>query len=471
LTLVEELRGCFLFEKLTDDQLAWLVEHGVVCSYEAGVDVYREGDPAEWFFVLLEGGMQLLKRSGGEDVPVAASSDKGVYGGATRAFVPDAGRLYETTMRTLAPTRIFQLQADDFAAMLSEWFPMAVHLLGGLFVGMTNFEAATSQRERLMALGSLSAGLAHELNNPAAAGVRAAHALRDRLLDARDSLRTAVALLPAETVELVISLEAEAEERARTADTAQLRALEMGDREDELADWLEERSVPEAFQLASTFAAAGLDTGWLARLADASGPQLGSVLRWLWARLEILSLVDELESSATRISTLVGAIKGHSQMGKGPYGQADVHKGLESTLLILGHKLRGGIEVVRDYDRALPSIPGYPGELNQVWTNLIDNAIDAMDGKGRLRLRTSREGDTVVVEVGDEGPGMAPEVQKRIFEPFFTTKEVGKGTGLGLDVSYRIVVKRHHGDLRVQSSPGDTRFQVRLPLSPPAARP
>ena len=471
MNLVEELRGCFLFEKLTDDQLAWLAEHGVVCSYEAGVDVYREGDPAEWFFVLLDGGMQILKRAAGDDVPVVASSQKGVYGGATRAFVPDAGRLYETSMRTLGPTRMFQLKADDFAALLSEWFPMAVHLLAGLFVGMTNFEAVTSQRERLMALGSLSAGLAHELNNPAAAGVRAAHALRDRLQDARDGVRTAMTLLRPEAIELVISLEAEAEERARTAGTAQLRALETGDREDELADWLDERGVPNSLPLASTFVAAGLDVDWLSRLEEASGGHLGPVLRWFWARLEIVSLVDELESSATRISTLVSTIKGHSQMGRGPYGRADIHKGLESTLLILGHKVKGGIEVVRDYDQDLPSVPGYPGELNQVWTNLIDNAIDAMDGRGRLRLQTRRDGDTVVVEVGDEGPGMPPEVQKRIFEPFFTTKDVGKGTGLGLDVSYRIVVKRHHGDLRVQSSPGDTRFQVRLPLSPPAPRP
>jgi signal transduction histidine kinase len=465
LTLVDELRDCFLFEKLTDVQLGWLAEHGTVCNYEAGIDVYGEGDPAEWFYVLLEGGMQLLKRAAGEDVPVVASSNRGVYAGATRSFVPDAGRLYETTMRTLAPSRMFQLKADDFASMLNEWFPMAVHLLGGLFIGMTNFEAATAQRERLMALGSLSAGLAHELNNPAAAGVRAAHALRDRLNDARDSLRTAVAQIPAEAIEAIISLEGEAEERARTVDTSQLRAVETGDREDELADWLDERAIPDSLQLASTFVAAAIDVDWLSRMDDASGAQLGAVLRWLWARLEIISLVDELESSATRISTLVGTIKGYSQMGRAPFGDSDVHKGLETTLVMLGHKLKGGIDVVRDYQPDLPLVPGYPGELNQVWTNLIDNAIDAMDGRGRLRLRTAREGDSVVVEVGDDGPGMPPDIQRRIFEPFFTTKDVGKGTGLGLDVSYRIVVKHHHGDLRVQSSPGDTRFQVRLPLS------
>jgi signal transduction histidine kinase len=273
---------------------------------------------------------------------------------------------------------------------------------------------------------------------------------------------------------VVIALEAEAEERARAGGAAHLRALETGDREDELADWLDERGVPDSFDLASTFVAAGLDVGWLSRLGEVSGAQLGAVLRWFWARLEIISLVDELESSAGRISTLVGAIKDYSQMDRAPYGETDVHEGLESTLVILGHKLKGGVEVLRDYDHDLPLVPGSPGELNQVWTNLIDNAIDAMDGRGRLRLRTAREGDTVLVEVGDEGPGIPPELQKRVFEPFFTTKDVGKGTGLGLDVSYRIVVQRHHGDLRVESSPGDTRFQARLPLSPrrePAALP
>ncbi len=471
MTLVDELRGCFLFEKLSDTQLAWLAEHGVVRSYASGVDVYSEGDRAEWLFVLLDGGIQLLKRTAGDDVPLAASSDRGVYAGATRAFVPNAGRLYEMTMRTLAPSRLFQLKADDFAGMLNEWFPMAVHLLGGLFVGMTNFEAATTQRERLMSLGSLSAGLAHELNNPAAAGVRAAHALRDRLNEARDSLRTAIGQISAAAIEEIISLEADAEERARTTDTSHLRALETGDREDELADWLDERAIPDSLELASTFVAAGLDVEWLTQLGNASGPELGAVLRWVWARLEIVALVDELEGSATRISTLVGTIKGYSQMGRSHYGESDLHKGLESTLIILGHKLKAGVEVVRDYDLELPPVPGYPAELNQVWTNLIDNAIDAMDGKGRLRLRTAREGDTALVEVGDEGPGIPADIQRRVFEPFFTTKDVGKGTGLGLDVSYRIVVKRHHGDLRVQSSPGDTRFQVRLPLSPPGPVP
>jgi signal transduction histidine kinase len=213
--------------------------------------------------------------------------------------------------------------------------------------------------------------------------------------------------------------------------------------------------------------AAGVDDDWIDRLVSVAGAQLEPVLGWMAATLEIDSLVEELSAASSRITTLVGAMKTYSRVDKSAMEKIDIHDGIESTLVILQHRLKGGMEVVRDYDRDVPKVEAYSGELNQVWINLIDNAIDATDGKGTLTIRTAREADRVLVEIGDDGPGIPTELQRRVFEPFVTTKDVGKGTGLGLDISYRIVVRRHHGDLSVTSSPGDTRFQVRLPVVPP----
>jgi signal transduction histidine kinase len=269
-------------------------------------------------------------------------------------------------------------------------------------------------------------------------------------------------------LETLIRLQEEAVERVPKA--AALDPIEASDAEDAIADWLDGRGIADGWDLAPTFVQAGLDTAWLEQAAAAVDEQtFEGAVRWLRYSVETELLMGEIEDAITRISGLVTAAKQYSQLDRAPYQVVDVHELLDSTLLMLGGKLGPGITVVKDYDRGLPPIPAYPAELNQVWTNLIDNAAAAMAGTGTLTVRTALDNDFLLVEFGDTGPGVPAEIRERIFEPFFTTKPVGEGTGLGLDISWRIVVNKHHGDLRVKSVPGDTRFLVRLPLT--AAQP
>jgi signal transduction histidine kinase len=471
----DELRGLFLFEKLTDVQLAWLCREGRVQVIGPG-PVYAEGDPAACLYVLLEGELVLSRRVGGDDIEVNRSSGAGVYGGAFFAYLGDrVPQLYNNSMRVTVPSRFFVLDAAKFAQLMTEWFPMATHLLEGLLFGTKNAQEAVGQRERLLALGSLTAGLAHELNNPAAAAVRATASLRERVAGMRNKLgHLAAGRYDQATLESLVGLQNDAAERVSKA--VALSPLETSDAEDAISDWLADRDIEGGWELAAVLVQGGLDTGWLDRVEatltevvppDRLAGALDGSLRWLTYTVESELLMNEIQDSTTRISTLVGAAKQYSQLDRAPYQVVDVHELLDSTLMMLGGKIGPDITVVKDYDRGLPSIPVYPGELNQVWTNLIDNAVSAMGGAGTLTVRTARDRDQLLVEIGDTGPGVPAEIQERIFEPFFTTKPVGEGTGLGLDISWRIIVNSHHGDIRVESRPGDTRFQVRLPLAGP----
>jgi signal transduction histidine kinase len=462
---VDELRTLFLFEKLTDSQLQWLCERGHTELIQPG-PLYAEGAPATCFYVLLEGTQVMSRRVGTDDIEVGRTSSRGVYSGAFMAYLGDRmPQVYNNSVRLTEPSRFFVLDAEVFAELMHEWFPMAVHLLEGLFFGTKNAQQAIGQRERLLALGSLSAGLTHELNNPAAAAVRATSALRERVAGMRHKLgMIAGGKWDRTTLETLIRLQEEAAERVPKA--LALAPMEASDREDEISDWLDDHEVRDGWDLAPTFVAAGLDVAWLDHVAVAVEPEiLESALRWLNYTVETELLMNEIEDSTTRVSTLVGAAKQYSQLDRAPYQVVDVHELLDSTLLMLSGKFPAGITVVKDYYAGLPHIPAYAGELNQVWTNLIDNAVSAMHGSGTLTVRTGMDRDQVFVEFGDTGPGVPPEIQRRIFEPFFTTKPVGEGTGLGLDISYRIVVNKHHGDLTLESSPGDTRFRVRLPVT------
>ncbi len=464
----DELRGLFLFEHLDDEQLAWVAANGDVVECPAGSDVSVEGEPAECFFVLLEGTMTMVRLVGGSEVETVRTSHRGVYSGAVQFYFGDRlEQRYPATVRAVTDCRFLALPAGPFAQVFRDWYPMAVHLLEGMFVGQRNSAELVGQRERLLAMGKLTAGLTHELNNPAAAASRAADALRDRFAGMRHKLAMlADGELDGEVLRSLTGLQEEFVARVGTA--RELTALERSDLEDGLGEWLEDHDVPQAWEMAGVFVAAGLGPGDLDRVTGAVAPGfLAPALRWLAYTVEAESLLVEIADSTHRISSLVDAAKQYSQMDRTPHQPTDLHVGLDATLVMLNGKIEPGITVVKDYDRTLPEVPAYAGELNQVWTNLIVNALDAMAGSGTLTLRTARDGDCALVEVRDTGPGIPPDLRSRVFEPFFTTKPVGQGTGLGLDVSWRVVVKRHGGDLRVTSEPGDTRFQVVLPLTEP----
>jgi signal transduction histidine kinase len=461
----EELRTLFLFEKLSDEQLVSLCREGRVEIWEPG-RVFAEGEPAANLYVLIEGEIITSRRVSGDDVEVSRTTQRGVYSGAFMAYLRDrVPQVYQNSLRVTVPSRFFVLGAQCFAQIMNEWFPMPVHLLEGLFIGGQRTREAIGQRERLLALGSLTAGLTHELNNPAAAAVRATSTLRERVTAMRGKLKMlAKGNYPVATFEALVELQERAAERVAKA--PQLDPIAESDAEDVLTDWLEDHGCSSAWQVAAVFVQAGLDTEWLDSVLDVVGTEmLEPALRWLNYTVETELLINEIQDSATRISTLVGAAKQYSQLDRAPFQVVDIHDLLASTVLMMSAKLTG-VTVVKRWDKTLPKIPAYAAELNQVWTNLIDNAAQAMGGAGTLTITTGRDGDCIVVEIGDTGTGIPQEIQNRIFEPFFTTKPVGEGTGLGLDIAWRIIVNKHHGDLSVTSEPGDTRFRIRLPIQP-----
>jgi signal transduction histidine kinase len=429
-----------------------------------------EGEPAECFFVLLDGTLSMVRTVGGTEVETVRTSDRGVYSGAVQFYFGDRlEQIYPATVRAVTDCRFLALPAQPFAEVFRRWYPMAVHLLEGLFVGQRNLAEVVGQRERLLALGKLTAGLTHELNNPAAAAARATAALRDRFAGMRRKLAMlSEGKLDGEVLRSLTVLQEDFVSRIGSA--GELSALERSDREEALGEWLDDHDVTQPWELAGAFVAAGLGADELERVAAAVAPSfLEPALRWLAYTVETETLLVEIADSTGRISTLVDAAKQYSQMDRTPHQPTDLHAGLDATLVMLSAKIASGVTVVKEYDRSLPKVPAYAGELNQVWTNLIHNALDAMAGEGTLTLRTGVDGGCALVEIADTGPGIPEELRRRVFEPFFTTKPVGQGTGLGLDVSWRIVVKRHGGDLRVTSTPGDTRFQVLLPLTEPTA--
>ncbi len=456
-----DLRGIALFDGLGDDQLAELYGDGVEVAFDAGDELFREARPADFWWVLLSGRIRLVRRVGHEETVLGAMQDPGQWAGGFQAW--DEHGVYLATGRGAAPGRVLRVPADRLRARADQWFPFGVHLIGGLVHSVRTIEARARQREALVALGTLAAGLAHEINNPASAATRAVDALAETCESLLSALRRlAEGAISADQFVALDSLRRELHPGAASSDP-----LALADLEDELAGWLVRHGVERDWLVAPAFAAAGVDVAWCERVADViGGPALGSALEWVAGSLSMTALLAEVKEATGRISDLVGAVRSYSQLDRASVQQTDLKDGLESTLVMLGHMLRDGISVVRDYGADVPRIEANAGELNQVWTNLVDNAVDAMDGSGTLRVSTRAVEGGVLVEVADTGPGMPEEVRAHAFEPFYTTKEVGRGTGLGLDISRRIVVERHGGDIAIESVPGATVVRVRLPLRP-----
>jgi signal transduction histidine kinase len=455
---IDELRSLFLFAGLTDEQLRQLDDASTTVSFDDGDVLFREGESSDFWWVLLEGRLELLRRSGHEEPVIAVMDRPGLWAGGFRAWTDAVG--YLATSRASGPGRVLRLPAPALRELVRTWSPFSIHLLEGFFRTVRTIDAQSRQREALVALGTLAAGLAHELNNPASAATRAV----DELQKSSDAVLTSLVNLAEGSMSSEQFVALDALRREVGSSSAGVDPLAVADREEALVGWLDAHDVPRSWDLAPPLALAGVDVAWcerVARLLDSGS--LGTGLEWAASALSTTTLLSEIKEATGRVSDLVAAVKSYSQLDRASLQDIDVTEGIDSTLVILGEKLPDGITVIRDYADEMPRIEAIPGELNQVWTNLIDNAIDAMAGKGTLRVSTRPDGDHVTVEVADTGRGMTADVQARAFEPFFTTKDVGKGTGLGLDISRRIVVDRHHGEILIDSQPGQTVLTVRLP--------
>jgi len=449
-----------LFAALADDQLDCIAP-GEVIQLEAGQILLKAGDAPEFFFVTIEGEISVVKTYDRQEV-VLGTSKPGMFMGEIPLFLEIP---WLATARASKQSRLFRLGKADFWRMLSTCHSVAREIFKTAATRVRNLEGYSQQREKLISLGNMAAGLAHELNNPASAARRASTHLQQSVTQAQRYVCSLSKMLkPSDWKHLGDALQ---EALSFAAKAAPLSSVTRSDREEALATWLEQQKISEGWKLAPPLANAGLDPSWfedfIAMLPTGSAQD---AVGWLESNLMLKSLTGELQQSTARISELVKAVKAYSYMDQPAKQEVDIHEGIENTLTVLGHKLKG-ITVTRVFDRTLPRIMAHGGELNQVWTNLIDNAVGALNGSGTITISTTVDGDHIVVEIADDGSGIPAEIQSRIFEPFFTTKGVGTGTGLGLIICQRIVADRHGGEIEFESTPGNTRFKVRLPIRGP----
>jgi signal transduction histidine kinase len=457
-----DLRPVDLFDDIDDAALSEWAAVAEPRSAEPGEVVIPGDEPARGLWCLLDGSLQTFVRDGERLEPVG-HQDAPTWIGAvpTLTETPITAR-----MVALTDARLALIPADEFRRLALAHPAVHRKIMRQVRPVVVRFAAIQQNHERLAALGTMAAGLAHELNNPAAAARRSASDLAEAL----DVIGAAIRAFTDAGIEREDAARiADLRDRAlkQCAERDSLSALDAADAEDEMRDRLEDLGVPDAWRLAEPLAAAGLDGDWLEQMHALAGSGAAAAIGWVAASLGAQRLVSELRESTERMSSLVGAVKAYAYMDRGGVVEADVHEGLETTLKILGYKLKHKeVELQREYDRTLPPLTIYGSELNQVWTNLLDNAIDAVGERGTITIRTQRDGECILVDIADTGPGIPPDIRSRVFEPFFTTKDVGAGTGLGLDTARRIVIERHGGSITFDSSEHGTTFHVWLRLHP-----
>jgi signal transduction histidine kinase len=460
--IAQELRIVEEFGDLPDDELLWLADHVSEKIYSPGEIVSKEGEPANEFIVVMEGLLQYRRDSDTSD-PRVWDMEPGEVGGKL-----PYSRLthYTGTLRAARESRVLVGSVDSFPEMIRDTPLLTQRLVGNMLDRTRWVTREIQQTDKLAALGKLSAGLAHELNNPAASAKRAALALSE----AQEALREATAQLDSRNLsadQRKAILHFERLALMNTQAPELMDSLTQSEKEEEITGWLERNKVQGGWKFAPVLAETSLEIAWLEGLKQQIGDEaLSEALTRIVSQVSARKLTREIESSTGRISELVKAIKEYTYMDQAPLQEVDIHQGLESTLVMLKYKLKHGITIEKNLEKNLPRVCAYGSELNQVWTNLIDNAADAMKNGGKLGIRTALDHDAVIVDITDNGTGIAPEIQGKIFEPFFTTKKIGEGTGLGLDTVYRII-RRHHGSITVDSKPGNTCFRVRLPLKQP----
>ncbi len=457
---LEELRTVDLFDGLSDAELQEWVAAAHAKELEEGATLVDQDEPSRGLWLLLEGTVESLVDSDGRSERIG-HQEAPTWIGAIAALT---GTPVGVTVRAMTALRVAVVPSERFVDLALANRVVHRRVMERVGPVMTRMSAREQHRERLAALGTMAAGLAHELNNPAAAANRAASDLIEAIKVIGTALNSFVeAGIEREDAEKLLNLQREALDRAAACTV--LDALDAADEEDAMLDRLEALGVADAWRLAEPLARARVDEAWLSEVARLAGPATDAALRWVAASLTARTLAQELKDSTERMSSLVGAVKSYAYMDRGGLVEADVHEGLETTLAVLGHKLKKThVKVVREYDRELPKLTVHGSELNQVWTNLLDNAIDALGEEGTITLRTRRDGPCVLVDVADDGSGIPPEHRDHVLEPFFTTKEAGRGTGLGLDTARRIVEEHHTGTLAFDTGSDGTTFHVWLPL-------
>lgn len=460
MSLLDDLKTASVTAELDDQQRTQLIDVGHEVHFAPDDQLFIEGRRADLLWILLEGQIELSRRIADRTMVLMTMATPGQWAGGLAAW-GDGDGVYRASGRAVSSGRCLAVPADALGSLVGEWSPFAKHMVNGVYQTVRSIDAAARERESLVALGTLAAGLAHEINNPASASMRAVEGLRN----ASDYMLTSLVALAEQGIAAHQFLQldrvrSELQQRPEADDGA----IQRADREEFIGSWLEDHDVGIAWHLAPVLARSGVDRAWLEELVAIVGPDgLSAAVRWITSAVGMMSILSELADATSRISHLVEDVKTYSSMDRAELRRIDVTGGIDSTLTMLAAKLHD-IEVIRSYGGDAPEVEVYAAELNQVWTNLIDNAVDAMEGHGTLRIATRCEGTDLVVEITDSGPGIDPAVLNRVFEPFFTTKDVGKGTGLGLDISRRII-DRHGGEIAFDSHPGSTTARVRLPIT------